>query len=86
MTINEVRSEKGLSPIDGGDIIANSYFLQAMQLMPSNDSMDFDFSDFDDEESPGDEEESPPGEETEKVDDLFEKSLKIVNKELESEQ
>lgn len=86
MTINEVRSEKGLSPIDGGDIIANPYFLQAMQLMPSNDSMDFDFSDFDDEESPGDEDESPPGEETEKVDDLFEKSLRIVNKELAAEQ
>lgn len=85
MTINEVRAEKGLSPIDGGDIIANPYFLQAMQLMPSNDSMDFDFGDFDDQESPGDEEESPPGEENEKVDDLFEKSLKIVNKELESE-
>ena len=86
MTINEVRAEKGLSPIDGGDIIANAYFLQAMQLMPSNDSMDFDFSDFGDEESPGDEEESSPVEETEKVDDLFEKSLRIVNKELASEQ
>lgn len=86
MTINEVRAEKGLSPIDGGDIIANPYFLQAMQLMPSNDSMDFDFDDFDEEESHGDEEGSPPGEETEKFDDLFEKSLRIVNKELASEQ
>lgn len=87
MTINEVRSEKGLSPIDGGDIIANPYFLQAMQLMPSNDSMDFDFDSYgDDEEYDSQEEEpDPDGEETETIDSLFQKSLRTVNKQIEKE-
>ncbi len=32
-TINEVRKERGLEPIKGGDIIANQQFMQAYQAM-----------------------------------------------------
>lgn len=83
MTINEIRAEKGLSEIDGGDIIANPYFLQGMQMVPSDDSMDFDF---DDEEDNNDGEDTDSEGDDNKTDSLFQKSLNIVNEELASEQ
>ncbi|MCW6702144.1 phage portal protein [Anaerococcus sp. NML200537] len=90
MTINEVRTDKGLPEIDGGDIIANPYYLQAMQLSPGGDSMGFDFDSYGDdeednqEESPEDNNDTDQGEEV-TSDDLFSKSLKQVNIELEKE-
>lgn len=83
MTINEIRAEKGLPEIDGGDIIANAYFLQGIQMAPSNDSMDFDF---DDEEDNNDGEDTDSEGDDNKTDSLFQKSLNIVNEELASEQ
>ena len=44
MTVNEIREERGLQPIDGGDIILNPYYLQANQGQ-SDDG--FSFGDFD---------------------------------------
>lgn len=75
MTINEVRAEKGLAEIEGGDIIANPYYLQAKQMLPSDNSMDFDF------EGSGEEDDTEESEET--SESLFQKSLALVNKELE---
>ena len=75
MTINEVRAEKGLAEIEGGDIIANPYYLQAKQMLPSDNSMDFDFEDS------GEEDDTEESEETQES--LFQKSLALVNKELE---
>lgn len=75
MTINEVRAEKGLAEIEGGDIIANAYYLQAKQMLPSDNSMDFDF------EGSGEEDDTEESEET--SESLFQKSLALVNKELE---
>lgn len=83
MTINEVRAEKGLAEIEGGDIIANPYYLQAKQMAPGGDSMDFDFDSYGDDEDQ--EEPDPSGEETETVDSLFQKSLRTVNKQIEKE-
>lgn len=77
MTINEVRAEKGLAEIEGGDIIANPYYLQAKQMLPSDNSMDFDF------EGSGEEDDTEESEET--SESLFQKSLALVNKELELE-
>lgn len=83
MTINEVRADKGLAEIEGGDIIANPYFLQSKQMMPSGDSMDFDFDSYgDDEEGGGDDTEI---EDEETSEDLFQKSLRQVNKEIKLE-
>lgn len=89
MTINEVRAEKGLPEIEGGDIIANPYYLQAMQLSPGGDSMGFDFDSYGDDEEDN-QEESPENGDTDQgeevtSDDLFSKSLKQVNLELEKE-
>lgn len=83
MTINEIRAEKGLSEIDGGDIIANPYFLQGMQMAPSDDSMDFDF---DEEEDKNTEEDTESEGDDNTADSLFQKSLNIINKELATEQ
>ncbi|WP_099321113.1 phage portal protein [Anaerococcus sp. Marseille-P3625] len=77
MTINEVRAEKGLAEIEGGDIIANPYYLQAKQMLPSDNSMGFDFEDS------GEEDDTEESEETQES--LFQKSLALVNKELELE-
>ncbi len=83
MTINEVRAEKGLPEIEGGDIVANPYYVQAKQMAPGGDSMDFDFDSYgDDEEEGGDDTE---GEDEETSEDLFQKSLSQVNKEIELE-
>nr|WP_072537862.1 hypothetical protein [Anaerococcus mediterraneensis] len=83
MTINEVRADKGLAEIEGGDIIANPYFLQSKQMMPSGDSMDFDFDSYGyDEEGGGDDTEI---EDEETSEDLFQKSLRQVNKEIKLE-
>ena len=84
MTINEVRAEKGLPAIEGGDIIANPYYVQAKQMAPGGDSMDFDFDSYgdDEDEEGGDDaeiEDEEPGE------DLFQKSLRQVNLEIEKE-
>lgn len=82
MTINEVRAEKGLSELEGGDIIANPYYVQAKQMAPGGDSMDFDFDSYGDDEEGGDDTEI---EDEETSEDLFQKSLKQVNKEIEKE-
>lgn len=84
MTINEIRAEKGLPEIEGGDIIANPYFLQGMQMAPSDDSMDFDFSN--EEDNDEDTEDTESEGDDNKTDSLFQKSLNIVNKELATEQ
>ena len=87
MTINEVRADKGLAEIEGGDIIANPYFLQSKQMMPSGDSMDFDFDSYGDDEDepdPGGEDDTEIADE-ETSEDLFQKSLRQVNMELEKE-
>lgn len=82
MTINEVRAEKGLPEIKGGDIIANAYYVQAKQMAPGGDSMDFDFDSYGDDEEGGDDTEI---EDEETSEDLFQKSLRQVNKEIEKE-
>lgn len=85
MTINELRADKGLAEIEGGDIIANPYFLQSKQMMPSGDSMDFDFDSYGDDEDepdPGGEDDTEI-EDEETSEDLFQKSLRQVNKEIE---
>ena len=83
MTINEVRAEKGLPEIEGGDIIANPYYVQAKQMAPGGGSMDFDFDSYgDDDEEGGDDTEI---EDEETSEDLFQKSLRQVNKEIELE-
>lgn len=89
MTINEVRAEKGLPEIEGGDIIANPYYVQAKQMAPGGDSMGFDFDSYGDDEEDN-QEESPENGDTDQgeevtSDDLFSKSLKQVNLELEKE-
>lgn len=38
MTVNEIREERGMHPLEGGDIILNPYFLQASQ---GGDGFDF---------------------------------------------
>lgn len=93
MTINEVRAEKGLPEIEGGDIIASPYYIQAKQMAPGGDSMDFDFDSYGNDEKDeerGDDAEieegpDPGGEETETVNSLFQKSLRQVNREIEKE-
>lgn len=82
MTINEVRAEKGLPAVEGGDIIANAYYVQAKQMAPGGDSMDFDFDSYGDDEEGGDDTEI---EDEETREDLFQKSLRQVNKEIELE-
>lgn len=82
MTINEVRAEKGLPEIEGGDIIANPYYVQAKQMSPGGDSMEFDFDSYGDDEEGGDDTEI---EDEETSEDLFQKSLRQVNKEIELE-
>lgn len=82
MTINEVRAEKGLPEIEGGDIIANPYYVQAKQMAPGGDSMDFDFDSYGDDEEGGDDTEI---EDEETSEDLFKKSLRQVNEEIELE-
>lgn len=82
MTINEVRAEKGLPEIEGGDIIANPYYVQAKQMAPGGDSMDFDFDSYGDDEEGGDDIEI---EDEEASEDLFQKSLRQVNEEIELE-
>mgnify|MGYP002789481558 CR=1 FL=1 len=37
MTINEIRDKRGLVPIEGGDIIANQYFMQSQQAQMFGD-------------------------------------------------
>lgn len=82
MTINEVRAEKGLPVIEGGDIIANAYYVQAKQMAPGGDSMDFDFDSYGDDEERGDDTDI---EDEETSEDLFQKSLMQVNREVEKE-
>lgn len=82
MTINEVRAEKGLPEVEGGDIIANAYYVQAKQMAPGGDSMEFDFDSYGDYEEGGDDTEI---EDEETSEDLFQKSLRQVNKEIELE-
>ena len=82
MTINEVRAEKGLPAVEGGDIIANPYYVQAKQMAPGGDSMDFDFDSYGDYEEGGDDTEI---EDEETSEDLFQKSLRQVNEEIELE-
>lgn len=83
MTINEVRAEKGLPAVEGGDIIASPYYIQAKQMAPGGGSMDFDFDSYgDDDEEGGDDTEI---EDEETSEDLFQKSLRQVNKEIELE-
>lgn len=82
MTINEVRAEKGLPEIEGGDIIANPYYVQAKQMAPGGDSMDFNFDSYGDDEEGGDDTEI---EDEETSEDLFQKSLRQVNREIELE-
>lgn len=84
MTINEVRAEKGLPAVEGGDIIANPYYVQAKQMAPGGGSMDFDFDSYgDDEDEEGGDDTETEDEET--SEDLFQKSLRQVNKEIELE-
>lgn len=47
LTVNEVRRERGLEPLEDGDIILNPYFMQAMQSGGggSDGGFDFDFGD-----------------------------------------
>lgn len=50
MTVNEIRAERGLEPIEGGDIVENPYFMQSkMQAGGGGDDggFDFDFGDDD---------------------------------------
>ena len=42
LTVNEIREERGLQPLDGGDIILNPYFLQSYQNSAGNDYGDMD--------------------------------------------
>lgn len=63
LTINEVRQEKGLDPLETGDIIANPYFMQAYMQGGGSPGGDFDFEEYDGEDG---------GEED------FDKSLKNV--------
>lgn len=44
MTINEVRQERGLPKLEGGDIIANPYFMQGI-MQGGGESFDFDIED-----------------------------------------
>lgn len=46
MTVNEVRAQRGLSPLEGGDIILNPYYLQNKAQGDANGPEDFDL-DFD---------------------------------------
>lgn len=85
MTINEVRAEKGLPAVEGGDIIANPYYVQAKQMAPGGDSMDFDFDSYGDDEEDEERGDDAEIEDEETSEDLFQKSLRQVNKEIEFE-
>lgn len=85
MTINEVRAEKGLPEIEGGDIIASPYYIQAKQMAPGGDSMDFDFDSYGDDEEDEERGDDTEIEDEETSEDLFQKSLRQVNKEIELE-
>ena len=37
LTVNELRQEKGLEPIKGGDVILNPYYMQSLGLGDSED-------------------------------------------------
>lgn len=54
MTVNEIRAERGLEPIEGGDIVENPYFMQSKMQSgggEGDDGFDFDFGDDDIEKS-----------------------------------
>lgn len=67
-TINEKRRERGLPDIDGGDVVANPYYMQSLQTAGGGGlPFDFDFGDeggeMDIEEVDGDEDQDPGQEE-----------------------
>lgn len=67
MTINEVRAERGLEPLECGDIIANAYFMQAYQGGSKSqddgfETEDLDYDGYEDVDVEEDEEDEEMGE------------------------
>lgn len=60
-TINEVRAEQGLKPIEGGDIIANATFMQGQQMKQQEEMMAQQEGGMGEEGYGGEEEDEPTG-------------------------